>query len=767
MKKYSALSVHIKGLVQGVGFRPFVYRLANRNHIYGWVENGNDGVRIHAEGVEEDLGNFKKELSKEAPAASQILDIVVQSDVFQHHKNFIIRKSADYSDEITEISPDIALCDECLADIKRQPHRIDYPFINCTNCGPRFSIIRGLPYDRSKTTMEPFKMCPECEREYMDVLDRRFHAQPVACAHCGPHYELIHSGIIYTGIDNILDEASNLILSGKILAIKGMGGFHLACDAMNETAVGMLRHRKNREGKPFAVMFRNMEETRKFMETCKEEEDALSSWQRPIVIIKNRNLNFRLAKSVSNGFDTTGVMLPYMPIHYLLFERLNIPAIVLTSGNLSDEPVIIENKEAIERLASVTDNFLLYNREIYNRTDDSVMMLSGNHMRLIRRSRGFAPSPVNLSINADGIFAAGAELVNCFCLGKGQKAIMSQHIGDLKNLETLDFYTESLHRFIEMFRIKPQLVVSDLHPDYLSTRFAEEFASENGALPCIRIQHHHAHLAACMAEHGLDEKVIGFSLDGVGYGSDGNIWGFEVMECDLLDFERKVHLEYVPQPGGDMANFEPWRMALAYLHKYVDKDLESIELPFIQKIDHEKIRIIKAAIENNINSPLTSSAGRLFDAVAALTGICNQSSFHAEAPMRLENMMDLSETGYYDFAFDDIIDPRLLINGIVRDLLKKVPVQKISTRFHRSIVEVIIQIAGKLKAESGINKVVLSGGTFQNRFILSECEKKLQNINFQVYTHRKFPGNDGGIALGQLIIAAKRRQEGKIEHLVF
>jgi hydrogenase maturation protein HypF len=364
-------------------------------------------------------------------------------------------------------------------------------------------------------------------------------------------------------------------------------------------------------------------------------------------------------------------------------------------------------------------------------------------------------------MSADGIFAAGAELVNCFCLGKGQKAIMSQHIGDLKNLETLDFYTESLHRFSDMFRIKPQLVVSDLHPDYLSTRFAEEYAVQNGNLPHIRVQHHHAHIAACMAEHGLDEKVIGFSLDGTGYGSDGNIWGFEVLESDLLDFERKLHLEYVPQPGGDMANFEPWRMALAYLHQYIDKDLENIALPFIQNMDQNKIMVIKAAIENNLNSPLTSSAGRLFDAIAALTGICNQSAFHAEAPMRLENMMDVNEKGCYDFNLNQVIDPQPMILGIVHDLKNQVPVQKISARFHRSIVEIIIQIAGKLKTESGINKVVLSGGTFQNRYILAACEKRLQEINFKVYTHRKFPCNDGGIALGQLIIAAKRRQQGK------
>jgi len=763
MKSSTAKSIHISGLVQGVGFRPFVYRLAIYNNISGWVENGNDGVRIHAEGLDEDLGKFIAGLSEEAPAASQILDIIVQAGELQYNKTFQIKKSGDYSDEVTEISPDIALCDKCLADMKSQAHRIDYPFINCTNCGPRFSIIQGLPYDRAKTTMDPFKMCPICRKEYADVMDRRFHAQPVACNHCGPNYELTHGEATYTGIDNILTETARLIMSGKILAVKGMGGFHIACDATSEAAVSLLRQRKNREGKPFAVMFKSLADTKKFLEVSHDEEEALVSWRRPIVILKNRKHNLNLAKSVSNGFDTTGAMLPYMPIHYLLFERLDIPAIVLTSGNLSDEPVIIDNHEAVEHLGSVADAFLSYNREIYNRTDDSVMMFAGsqNQGRLIRRSRGYAPSPVNLSIGVDGIFAAGAELVNCFCLGKDRKAIMSQHIGDLKNLETLGFYTDSLNRFQRLFRVKPSLVVCDLHPDYLSTRFAEEYAAMNGNLPLIRVQHHHAHLASCMAEHNVDEKVIGISMDGVGYGTDGHSWGFEVMICDLLDFERKTHLEYVPQPGGDKATFEPWRMALAFMYQYVDHDIEKSDLPIIQHIGLEKVRIIKTAIENNINVPLTSSAGRLFDAVAAMTGLCRYSAFHAEAPMRLENIIDINESGCYDFHIGNTIDPGPVIRSIVRDIKDKVPAGKISAKFHRSVVEVIIQIADELRSESGIKIVVLSGGTFQNGFLLSETEKRLRNNNFQVYTPCIFPSNDGGIALGQLMIAAKRRAVGK------
>jgi len=763
MKAYSAKSVHISGLVQGVGFRPFVYRLAIQNNICGWVENGNDGVRIHAEGLVEDIKQFLAALREEAPEASQILDIIVIEKEPLESKTFEIKKSRDYSDEVTEISPDIGLCDKCLAEMKSQPHRLDYPFINCTNCGPRFSIIQGLPYDRAKTTMAPFEMCTVCRKEYTDVMDRRFHAQPVACNNCGPNYELISDRITYTGIDNILTEATRLIMSGKILAIKGMGGFHLACDATDEAAVSLLRQRKNREGKPFAVMFRSLADAKDYLDVSPDEERALVTWRKPIVILKNGNHQLKLAISVSNGFNTTGVMLPYMPFHYLLFDRLEIPAIVLTSGNLSDEPVIIDNNDAIEYLGPVADAFLIYNREIYNRTDDSVMMFTDGQGRLIRRSRGFAPSPVNLPIEVDGIFAAGAELVNCFCLGKDHKAIMSQHIGDLKNLETLDFYTESLSRFIGLFRVKPSLVVCDLHPDYLSTRFAEAYATMNGDLPLIRVQHHHAHIAACMAEHGLDEKVIGISMDGVGYGSDGHIWGFEVMQCDLADFERKNHLEYVPQPGGDKATFEPWRMALAYLYQYVDHEIEVLDMPVIRNIGPEKVNMVKTALINNINTPLASSAGRLFDAVAAMTGLCMNSSFHAEAPMRLEDIIDMEETGFYEFRDGDIIDPGPVIRDIVRDVNNKVSNGKISLKFHRSIVNVIVREAIKLRSESGINKVVLSGGTFQNRFILSETVKGMSKNNFQVYTPCNYPSNDGGIALGQLMIAAKRLAMGNID----
>jgi hydrogenase maturation protein HypF len=755
----TARNIHLKGLVQGVGFRPFVYRLALKNNITGWVVNGNDGVRIHAEGATSGLSSFISGLVNEAPAASLINEILEQDAPVEDFREFSIRKSQDASEEITDISPDIAVCPECLADLKSQPHRISYPFINCTNCGPRFTIIRDLPYDRQKTTMAPFNMCPTCRSEYSDILDRRFHAQPVACNDCGPEYKLITGDLTIRDIDGILEKCASLLDEGKILAMKGMGGFHLACDALREESVRTMRLKKNREGKPFAVMFSNIEVAREYLGINSVEEEALSSWRRPIVILNNRQGGKELAPGVSNGFLTTGVMLPYMPFHHLLFEKLHTPAIVLTSGNISDEPIIIDNATAARELQKVADAFLFYNREIFNRTDDSVIMAVDGKSRLIRRSRGFVPEPVNLSLDAEGIFAAGAEMVNCFCIGRGRQAIMSQHIGDLQNLETLDFYSESVSRFRRMFRAKPSLIACDLHPDYLSTRFAEEMATAGKGLPVLKIQHHHAHIASCMAEHGLDEPVIGISMDGVGLGTDGHIWGFEIMIADLLGFERISHLDYVPQPGGDMATHEPWRMALSYILRYLDKDAPTDHLPIFKTISGEKIRLVTEAISNNINCPLTSSAGRLFDAVAAMTGGCIQSDFHAEAPMRLENIIDPDVREAYDLEAGKVIDPTRMIREINENIRNGITPSVISAKFHRAVVNAIIESALIARSRYGISKVVLSGGVFQNRYLLEHSIRRLSENGLTVFTQSRFPSNDGGIALGQLAIAAKRREK--------
>jgi len=753
--------IKITGLVQGVGFRPFIYRLAHQYKLKGWVENRNDGVLIEVESDKKNLTNFIKDISHKAPLASSIHQIKLVDIEVNGYKDFFIKKSENKSDEVTEISPDIAVCPDCLEDLKTQEHRIDYSFINCTNCGPRFSIIQDLPYDREKTTMSVFPMCKTCKNEYTTILDRRFHAQPVACNECGPHYRLTVTDNIYENLPVILEKLSKLIEQGKIIAIKGIGGFHLLCDALNEKAVANLRAVKIRERKPFAVMFRDVQVLKKFVYANKTEIEEIQSWRRPIILLKNKK---RLAKSVSLRLDTTGCMITYMPFHYQLFEKLKTPAIVLTSGNISDEPIILNNTDAAEKLAGMVDAILDYNREIYNRTDDSVGIVINNHLRLMRRSRGFAPSPVRLNLNVEGIFATGAELVNCFCIGKGKQALLSQHIGDLKNWETYQFYTETYKRYKKMFRFKPQLLVTDMHPDYLSTKFGDEIAAENN-IPVIRVQHHHAHIASTMAQYGLDEKVIGVSFDGTGYGTDGNIWGAEFFICDLLDFERKSHFEYIPLPGGDKVTKEPWRTAISYLKKAYGDNILNLDLEFLKKIKPEHIKLVIQTIKKAFNSPLSSSAGRLFDAVSALTGICVNSTFHAEAPMRLENIISKGISNEYPYVKENnqFQFAQTIIN-IVNDIKNGTHVSIIAAKFHNTIISLIYEELMSISKLTGISKVVFSGGTFQNKYIVEKLENRLQAVKaLEVYFPATIPANDGGIALGQIVIAGKRRVMGKLD----
>ncbi len=746
----NSYKIHIQGLVQGVGFRPYIYRIAHRFQLKGWVENRNDGVFIKINSPSDVFVKFIEAIKVEAPAASSIYSInheIIPSESFT---NFKIIKSENKSDEITEVSPDIGVCKECLDDLKTQSHRINYPFINCTNCGPRFTIIKDLPYDREKTSMLPFIMCDQCRSEYTNVLDRRFHAQPVACLHCGPTYQLVVNDQVINKFDKILTSVCSLLEQGKIIAMKGLGGYHLACSAQNEEAVKSLRQAKNRDGKPFAVMFKNISNLKNFTECNEIEEELLTSWRNPILLLKDKK---KLAPSVSVGFETTGAMLPYMPFHHLLFEQLKLPAIVLTSGNLSDEPIIIENNFALERLGSISSAVLTYNRDIHNRTDDSVAFVTNNKPRLVRRSRSYAPSPVRLSFDAEGIFAVGAELVNCFCIGKADQAILSQHIGDLKNLETLEFYIESAERFKRLFRMKPTLIVHDLHPDYLSTKYAKELE-----IPQIAVQHHHAHIASCMAEHQLDEKVIGIALDGTGLGDDGNIWGGEFLICDLADYKRYSHFEYIPMPGGDHATKNPWRMAVSYLYKYYGSSFLDLNLDFLKGIPSYEIDLVISMLDKKINCPLTSSTGRLFDAVAALTNICTKSTFHAEAPMRLEAATNQTTNETYDFVIAQDIKLDKIFKGIVEDLQAGINKAVIATKFHHTIINIIFANVKLVKQSHGISKVVLSGGSFQNRFILERVERLLEKEGFQVYAQENIPANDGGLALGQLAIAAKRRQ---------
>ncbi len=748
--------IQIKGLVQGVGFRPFIYKLAKKFHLSGSVINRNDCVLITVQGDIENLEAFIQAISIEKPKASSISSVTREklntADTF---KDFIIKKSKNQSREITQISPDISLCPDCLEDMKNQPHRINYPFINCTNCGPRFSIIKDLPYDREKTTMTDFEMCDTCRKEYTNVSDRRFHAQPIACNNCGPEYSLYYQEKIINDINKIIDKVSSLIIDGKIVAIKGIGGFFIACDATNEEAVSKLRKHKIREGKPFAVMFRDMETLLEYSDINFSEKQELESWKRPVLILKTKK---KLASDVSLGFNTIGAMLPYMAFHYLLFEKISLPAIVLTSGNISENPIVIDNSIALSELGKISDAVVTYNREIYNRTDDSVARCINNKVRLVRRSRGYVPNPVNLNFDVSGIIAAGAELVNCFAIGKKNEAILSQHIGDLKNAATYQFYLETIEQYRNLFRINPQYIARDLHPDYLSSRYADF-----SGLKQIKVQHHHAHVASCMAENGINEKVIGIAFDGTGLGTDKNIWGGEFLIADFLNFERFSHFEYIQMPGGDKVIEKPWKMAVSYLYHFFDHSFLKLNLSFLNDSKIKKqLPIIIQAIEKNINCPLTSSIGRLFDAVSALLGICSFATFHAEAPMRLENLIVSGIKDYYSFEIKNVVSLKKTFSEIIYDIKNNTSLSVISTKFHNTIIAISLEIAKRIRKKTGIKKVVLSGGSFQNKYLSENLENLLYLNEFEVFTHTWVPSNDGGIALGQLAIAAMRINNNQI-----
>ncbi len=752
-----SLEVVVTGLVQGVGFRPFVYRIATKSELTGWVLNTNENVKIKVTGKPENIDDFLTSLKNETPQAASIDKISTQAIAMENFETFSIHGSHDVSDEITEISPDIAVCDDCLHDIEQLGSRLDYAFVNCTNCGPRFTIIQDLPYDRAKTTMKSFAMCPDCMAEYNNVMDRRFHAQPIACSICGPEYELfIGKKKISTDINYVVDYVSQSLENGKLLLIKGLGGMHLACDALNENAVNKLRDLKNREGKPFAVMFRDIESLKLYAEVNSIEEQSLISWRRPIVLLNKKNAKNSsvLVNGLNAGLNLLGVMLPYMPIHYLLFRNLKTQAIVLTSGNFSSEPILIDNELALEQFSPLVDAVILHNREIYNRTDDSVVRIIGGRERVFRRSRGYVPTPIRTALNTEGIVAFGAELTNCFCVGKGQKAFLSQHIGDLQGLETTLFYEKTLAQFKQLFRVKPSLVAVDMHPEYVSTKTGLSF----GDFPVIHVQHHHAHIASCMAEHHLDEKVIGVALDGTGYGTDGNIWGGEFLVCDLNDFTRITHFDYIPLPGGDLAAEEPWRTAVSYLYKVYGAEFLSLELPLLKQIDPEKIRLIIQMIDKNINCPLTSGAGRLFDCVASLLDLVQVATFQAEGPMRLESIINPNFAESYPFTSGETIHFDETIRGVVEDIRLGIDKATLSTKFHNTIISAIFETVNTIRQTEGFNKVVLSGGVFQNKYLLEGTTAILLSSDFEVYSHAGVPTNDGGIALGQLAVASKRRE---------
>lgn len=746
--------IQIEGLVQGVGFRPFIYRLARSLDLSGTVENRNNGVFIFVNTDQEGLDTLIEKIKSQAPDHSRIENITFKKTEEKSFTEFTIITSGNMSDDITGISPDIAVCGDCLSDMDTQIHRRNYLLINCTNCGPRFSIIEGVPYDRSMTTMAQFQMCEQCIKEYNNVSDRRFHAQPVACNNCGPFYTLHYNKRKYTSVEQIISITAHLIGKGTVIALKGTGGYHLICDAYNEKTIHKLRSDKAREGKPFAVMCRDIKTVEKIAFLNYREKEILNSWRRPVVLLESKNL---LAHSVSDGLATVGVVLPYMPFHYVMFRELKTDTILFTSANFSDEPVIISDKVALAELPKLASAVITFNREIYNRNDDSVCKVINNKESIIRRSRGYAPSPVMLELKTEGIFGAGAELNNCFAVGRGNQIILSQHIGDLKNSETLDFYKTSYRRFSEMFRFNPLNIVRDLHPDYLSSVFAEQLASES-KIKTEMVQHHHAHTASCMAENRLNEKVIGVALDGVGLGDDGNIWGGEFLIADLCSFERMMHFEYVPISGADKISPEPWRSALSYLFKYSGEAVYQMKNLKIRELGNDRISMYHKLLTKGINTCLFSSAGRLFDAVAAITGVCMYSSYQAEAPMRLESAIVKGITSCYDFEIlENEVSFRRTIEGILDDLKKGKRADEVSTVFHNTVVRSVTESVRFISSITGIKKVVLSGGTLQNKYLAENIKKELTDQNLFVYFHNQFPCNDGGLALGQVAIAAARR----------
>lgn len=734
--------IRVHGIVQGVGFRPFVYNLAQSLGLAGYVLNSSAGVLIELEGEPAQIERFVHELNQNPPPLAQIEDIAVETLGPAGYQQFVIRESIDEPGQLAPVSPDVSTCADCLRDFQDPANRrFGYPFTNCTNCGPRYTITRMIPYDRPLTTMACFPMCAQCLREYEDPSNRRFHAQPNACAECGPSLTLS------------IPEVRRLLQAGKIVAIKGLGGFHLVCDPFNDAAVRLLRERKKRSDKPFALMVPDVASAEKFCLVSDAERAALASIRRPIVILARRP-DSPLPQALAPGNNTLGLMLPYTPLHYLLFGDV-FSALVMTSGNLSEEPIVTGNREAAQRLGSIADAFLFHNRDIHTRVDDSVARVFAGAERVLRRSRGYAPHPVALGFPVAEILACGAELKNTFCLTKQQHAFLSQHIGDLENYETLVFYRETLDRMKQLFRIAPTAVAYDLHPQYLSTKLALEMTD----LRQIGVQHHHAHIASCMAENGITDKVIGVAFDGTGFGTDGKIWGGEFLVADFAGCERRAHFRYVPLAGGDTAVREPWRLALSYMLDTFGSRFDSLDLPLFQRIPPKKIATVRSMIERRINTVETSACGRLFDAVASIIGIRDEVNFEAQAAIEMEACALAGLDDCYPFEVTgDQIDVRPMIEQIVRDVLAATPVGWIAAAFHNTIASIIVEVCSRVRSDEGINRVCLSGGTFQNVYLVEHSVLRLRAIGFEVFLHSKVPPNDGGISLGQAVIANSQFQ---------
>jgi len=806
MGKIQGRKIHITGIVQGVGFRPFVFTLAKKLGLFGWVRNTSAGVVIQVDGSENQLKIFVLSLKNNFPPLATIDSFQVDHCSSSDFKTFNIKHSEPIPGAFIPISPDVSICDECLVEMMDPDDlRYEYPFINCTNCGPRFTIIKDIPYDRPKTTMADFMMCDYCLGEYEDPLNRRFHAQPVACPNCGPHIWIEYpdhnqrSGSSFDQNPSLnshkfIQVARDSISDGKIIAIKGLGGFHLACDATNSEAVEELRHRKMRVDKPFALMMSHVDVVKEHCYLNQIESEFLLSRQRPIILL-NKKPESPISQAVAPNQNTLGVMLPYTPLHYLLVADIQIDdknqldsnilwrtPLVMTSANLREEPIAFSNSDARERLASLADVFLMHNREIYVRCDDSVLRhkpfplisentSSTNHANpyFLRRSRGYAPNPIKLPLDAHQVLATGPELKNTFCLTKENYAFLSHHIGDMENYETLSSFENGISHYEDLFRIDPEAIACDLHPDYLSTRYAIN-RSQSTNLPLFQIQHHHAHIAACMVDNGLvgDRPVIGVAFDGTGYGTDGAIWGGEFLIADFRGFERFAHLDYSPLPGGDSATKKPYRIALAQLWQNGigwDEDLAPVTGSC-----GDDLSTLRSMLAHEINTPLTSSIGRLFDSVAALAGGRCVINYEAQAAIEFEAAADPMEHGIYPFdikrypeksgtdfpgALSLKLTTRALFTEIIKDFRDGTPISKISSRFHNGLANITMKICQEARKQYSINEVALSGGVWQNMTLLEKTVRLLEQNGFIVYLHQQIPTNDGGLALGQAVIAIR------------
>jgi hydrogenase maturation protein HypF len=757
-------AITVRGIVQGVGFRPYVYALARGHGLSGTVRNDAEGVRIEVEGAPENLERFVRALEEDPPPLAMVESVDWQPLATLGGREFRIEESREGLRRQTLLSPDVATCDDCLAEVlDPADKRYRYPFTNCTNCGPRFTITRTVPYDRATTTMSGFTMCPDCLREYEDPSDRRFHAQPNACPACGPRLRLLDKfgHLLHAKPDDPILRTARMLRGRAIVAIKGLGGYHLACDPFDERAVRTLRGRKVRQDKPFALMACDLAQVHEICQVSPGEEALLTSPARPIVLLERRE-NTGVAEGVAPRQSTLGVMLAYTPLHHLLLRDAGIP-LVMTSGNTSDEPIAYRDEEALDQLCEIADYFLIHDRMIHMRCDDSVVRTAREIPYPIRRSRGYTPAPLRLAADfRRHTLACGGELKNTFCLARGRHAFMSHHIGDMENYETLRSFREGIEHYSRLFDVSPELVAYDLHPEYLSTKYAREL--EETGLPAAGVQHHHAHVASCLAdnERPAEERVIGVALDGTGYGTDGAVWGGEFFEGSLKrGFTRLAHLDYAPLPGGSAAIRQPWRMALAQLISvYGEEDTMKLPLAAVQQAGERSVMLIARLVERKLNTPPTSSAGRLFDAVAALTGVpgTERTTYEGQAAVELELAACGPASRGYPFLLRPkdqgwIVETGEIIHEVVEDLLAGRATGEISSRFHRTMAEVVAAGCEKIRGAGGTTAVALSGGTFQNMLLLRQVIKLLEGKGFQVYRHRRVPANDGGLALGQAILA--------------